>query len=69
MSSFYCPWFFRNNDPLTAFFSAGEQNVEPYPTFDLEINKEDKDKDIDNPVVKEDSPLDKPEAEENEKKD
>lgn len=69
MSSFFSPWFFRNNDPLTAFFNAVEQNVEPFPTFDIEINKEDKDKDVDNPEVKKEPKIDKPDEEENEKKD
>lgn len=29
--------------------NQAETNQEPYPTFDIEINKEDKDKDVDNP--------------------
>lgn len=49
---------FGNNVPFLSFLNAVEPNVEPFPTFDLEINKEDKDKDIDHPKVHKDPRVD-----------
>lgn len=46
---------YRNNVQLL-FFNMVESNVEPFPTFDLEINKEDKDGDIENPEIKKNPP-------------
>lgn len=35
-------------------FAPEAVNQEPFPDFDLEINKEDKDKDLDNPKIRKD---------------
>lgn len=42
----------ENKAPFFAFFSVVEPNVDPSPSFDIESNKQDKDKEVDNPVIK-----------------
>lgn len=51
----------EDNDQLVV--SIAEINQEPFPTFDIEINKEDKDKDIENPAVHKDPEKDNSELE------
>lgn len=48
-----------NNDHESLVLFFPETNVEPFPTFDIEINKEDKDSDIDHPEVEKDPSIDK----------
>lgn len=54
---------YRDN-VLAILLNPNVLNSEPFPTFDLEINKEDKDGDVENPSVKKDPKVDKPESEE-----
>ncbi len=54
---------YRDN-VLNILLSPNVQNSEPFPTFDIEINKEDKDGDIEKPAVKKDPKTDKRENEE-----
>lgn len=55
--------FYRDN-VLSILLNPNVQNSEPYPTFDIDINKEDKDGDVENPQIKKDPKIDKPENEE-----
>lgn len=55
--------FYRDN-VLSILLNPNVQNSEPFPTFDIEINKEDKDGDVENPQIKKDPKIDNPENEE-----
>jgi hypothetical protein len=54
---------YRDN-VLSILLNPNVQNAEPFPTFDIEINKEDKDGDIENPSIKKNPEAEKPETEE-----
>jgi hypothetical protein len=41
-----------------------DTNADPFPSFDLEINKEDQDANIDNPTIQKDPRIDNTEEEE-----
>lgn len=51
---------FRTN-LLALFLDPNTSNAEPFPTFDIEINKEDKDSEVDKRTIKKDSGDEKPE--------
>jgi hypothetical protein len=63
VSKFIYPNSYRNN-VLSILLNLNAENSEPFPTFDIEINKEDKDADVENQEIKKDPKIDNHEDEE-----